>query len=372
MKAMLRRGLRIGIAIITALYMVLLPVNTQVTLAGYSETVEWSEDTLDILRRGTTKYNGVDYSKAPYYYNPLYYFLNYEDLRTAYGANPALLVEHYALYGIKEHRVANQQITRGAHAYGSSNEYIVPSYQLTQNQQNGLVVIPDEIHNNGGMNRRQETEARNVAKQLATSIYTIVMSTNNTSNNSGSGSGNNTTTTPVISEIQMVAYATGIVNAYCKAGKELTRLEVEQTNSKVYRTAYGVFCQHEFTSAGATRALGLIIDYLDQIIHQNNPDAAPLKWVHVNANTWSLQYCQLACDNHEAYADAINGIAGYGKHPTKGGVDQDIQQYVNYATLTKIINTCPPYGDNGQRSTQDLPLNDNTMTGGTYTKPISW
>ena len=227
-----------------------------------------------------------------------------------------------------------------------------------------MVVIPEQLHNNGGMNKRQDTEARSVAKQLAQSIYTTVMLANNpVNNNNNTANNNNNNTGPVISEIQMLAYATGIVNAYCNAGKELTRDEVNQKNSKVYRTAYGVFCAHEFTSAGATRALGLVVDYLDEIIHQNFPNAAPLKWVHVNANTWNLQYCQLACDNHEAYADAINGIAGYGKHPSQGGVEQDIQNYVDYATLSQIINSRPPFTDNGLKSTTDLPKNPNPMSG---------
>ena len=99
------------------------------------------------------------------------------------------------------------------------------------------------------------------------------------------------------------------------------------------------------------------------MIQQNYPGAPPLKWVHMNANTWEQQYCQIACDNHEAYADAIYGIAGYGKHPLQGGVEQDIQKYVTYATISQIMNTRPPYADNGKASTQDLPKNANPMKG---------
>ena len=327
---------------------------------AYDDTVKLSEDTYNTLLKGTTVYNGVDYG-AKYGYNPLYYFLNYNDLRIAFGADPAKLVEHYAIFGLKENRVANAPITRGAHAWSSSNEYIVPSNQLTKEKKDGMVVIPEQLHNNGGMNRRQETEARNVARQLATNIYNQVMTVN--ANSKKKSSKKSTSTTPQIPEIEMVAYATGIVQAYCNAGRELTQEEVKKSGSKVYRTAYGVFCAHEFTSAGATRALGLILDYLDQIVQQNNPGAAPIKWVHVNANTWNQQYCQIACNNHEAYADAIYGIAGYGKHPLEGGVEQDIQKYVDYATLTGIINTRPPYGDNGQASVVDPTMNANTMSG---------
>ena len=77
---------------------------------AYDDAVKLSEDTYNTLLKGTTKYNGVDYG-AKYGYNPLYYFLNYNDLRIAYGADPAKLVEHYAIYGIKETRVANAPIT---------------------------------------------------------------------------------------------------------------------------------------------------------------------------------------------------------------------------------------------------------------------
>ncbi len=336
-------------------------LGTPVKCSAYDDTVKLSEDTYNTLIKGTTVYNGVDYG-AKYGYNPLYYFLNYNDLRIAYGADPAKLVEHYALFGIKEKRVANKQITRGAQAWSSSNEYIVPSNQLTKDKKDGMVVIPDQLHNNGGMNRRQETEARSIAKQLATNIYNQIMS-NEKLNKKSKKSKKDTNTTPSIPEIEMVAYATGIVKAYCNAGTELTQDQVKKRNSKVYRTAYGVFCAHEYTSAGATRALGLVLDYLNEIIQTNNPGAAPIKWVHVNANTWNQQYCQIACNNHEAYADAIYGIAGYGKHPLEGGVEQDIQNYVSYATLSQIINTRPPYGDNGQATTYDPTMNANPMSG---------
>jgi hypothetical protein len=338
---------------------------TGVKCYATDDTVQLTEDTYNKLLNGTTVYNGVDYAKT-YGYNPLYYFLNYNDLRIAFGADPAKLVEHYAIFGIKEKRVANVPLTRGAHAWGSSNEYIVPSYQKTNKQKDGMVVIPEELHGNGGMNARQDVEARSIARQLALNIFNQVMnppSTQGNNSNSNNSSNSSSNSTPTVSEIKMVAYATGIVQAYCNAGEELTKEQVKKENSKVYRTAYGVFCAHRFTSAGATRALGLILDYLNDIIQQNYPGSAPLKWVHVNANTWEQQYCQIACDNHEAYADAILGIAGYGKHPLQGGVEKDIQSYVSYATLSQILNTRPPYDDFGNYSTQDLPLNNNPMSG---------
>ena len=137
---------RIGKTIICVALGAVILFNSPVVSRAYDDTVSISEDTYNTLTKGTRVYNGVDYG-AKYGYNPLYYFLNYNDLRIAYGADPAKLVEHYAVFGIKENRVANRQITRGAHSWGSSNEYIVPSSQLTSKQSNGMTVIPEQLHN---------------------------------------------------------------------------------------------------------------------------------------------------------------------------------------------------------------------------------
>ncbi|WP_155828036.1 hypothetical protein [Butyrivibrio sp. VCB2006] len=319
----------------------------KINVNAYNDTVQLQEDTYNTLIKGTTVYNGVDYAKTDGY-NPLYYFLNYADLRAAFGADPYKLVEHWALHGKAEKRTCNAAITRGTQAYSSKTEYIVPSYQLTSEQKDGLVVIPEEIHSNGGMNARQDIEARNVAKQLAQDIYDNV-STN----------GQNT-------QIEMVTYATAVVRAYCNAGKYTE-------TGNIYRTAYGVFIGHEYSSAGATRALGLILDYLDQIMVSVTNDPTndltypPLKWVHVNANQWTDQWCQVVCDNHEAYADPISGYAGYGKNPRNdaSASADDIQHYVEYSKETDVKSTRPPLveGNPPYKVTQNKQKNSNSMSG---------
>lgn len=313
-------------------------------------SVEIDEDTMLALGNFNKTYNGKDF-------NALCYFLNYQDLREdpGIGANPFALYQHYVDHGFGENRVADQVINPAARTSRSKFEYVVPRYQKTQTQKDGMSVIPDEIHSNGGMNRRQENEARSVALQLARHVYNRV-------NNFGSGT-----------QIEMVAYATGIVNAYCAAGKELTRDEVESTNNKLYRTAYGVFIGHQYTCAGSTRALGLILDYLDQLWYADfqaglKADYPPLKWVHVNANKWEDQWCQIVCDNHEAYADPIKSWAGYGVHPNWGGKRQDFREYYGYAFESDIINTRPRYVDGDYQLTgQPIHSNANPMGGQTDT-----
>lgn len=302
-----------GITMICGL--VLFPVNTLKVQAGplmQGDGIKISEDTRKTLEKGTTKYNGVDYSGAPYYYNPLYYYLNYSDLREAFGPNPELLIKHYVEFGLKEKRIANKEIVTGPYPESSSFEYVVPSYQKTSKKQDGMVVISGNLHSNGGMTRAQEVAARDIAYQISNYVYDQVKPKHDAYKDGD--------------QIKMVAYATGIVRAYCDLG-------TYTTDGKIYRTAYGVFIGGEYSCAGATRALGLVLDYLDAKVD----DDPPLKWVHVNANKWEDQWCQIVCDNHEAYADPTQSWAGYGKHPNQGGTKKDIKTYYNYANESDIF-----------------------------------
>ncbi len=302
----------------------------------YTEYVVITEDTFKRLSNATTTYNGVNYGKE---YNPLYYFLNYADLREAFGADPNKLIEHYVTIGKKppENRVADRLLVRYGETNSGNTEYVVPSAQKTKTKKDEMVVISGEVHSNGGMTRTQENEARNIARQLAASVFNQVM-------NNGDGS-----------QIQMLAYATGMVKAYCDRG-------TYTTEGKIYRTAYGVFIGNEYSCAGATRALGLVIDYINDYCQYYNSQVgekvfSPMIWVHVNANTWNNQYCQVICDNHEAYADAVAAWAGYGKHPDEGGKKQDVQSYVGIADETSVFTTVEPKVDGGRPIQSDPQYN---------------
>ena len=319
---------------------------------GYSEDVYLSEDTARTLYYGTNgdgtntptvsgTVRGTNFTKSSKIpsttFNALYYYLNYKDVREACGANPQTLVDNWVLFGNARTAAGVTQliVQDGSDGttypqYGSSSyEYVVPSNQKTSTKSDGMIVIQGEVHSNGGMNRQQEIAARSVASQIANFVFDQVLK-------NGSGT-----------QIEMVAYATGIVKAYCDRG-------TYTTNGTIYRTAYGVFIGDEYSSAGSTRALGLVLDYLDDLCQKwntaNKSDTyGPLKWVHVNANKWDDQWCQIVCDYHEAYADPIAGWAGYGKHPNDGGSAKDVKSYVSYAYESDIISTRSPLVD-GQTS----------------------
>ena len=77
-------------------------------------------------------------------------------------------------------------------------------------------------------------------------------------------------------------------------------------SGKDYCTAYGCFVKGEFSCAGATRALGMVLTDLGY------------KWKHVNENQWTHQWCELSMDGKTGYADSCvfpNGAVGYGKYP---------------------------------------------------------
>jgi len=271
-------------AILSATFLVSVSFSEVATLKIYA-----ADDPYTAFSKATTVYKGVDYKSE---YNPLYYYLNYGDLRTAFGANPDKLVEHWVIFGKKEGRVANKLI-------GDSTEFIVPTGE------EDVIVIPKTKHDNGGMTYDQEIQARNIAKQIAEAIENAAEASNSSGSSKTTSSSSKKNS---IKDVEKVAYAAGIVKAYCDLG-------TYTTEGKMYRTAYGVFIGGEHSCAGATRALGLILDYLG------------ISWVHKNINTWEDQWCQVIVDGKEGYGDGITATAGYGKHPNEGGDEKDVVSY---------------------------------------------
>lgn len=277
--------------------MLSLAVFTGASFSGAASIEAYAaDDPYTAFSKATTVYNGVDYKAE---YNPLYYYLNYGDLRNAFGANPDKLVEHWVIFGKKEGRVANRLI-------GDSTEFVVPTGDKD------VIVIPKTKHDNGGMTYDQEIQARNIAKQIAEAIENAADAGNSSGTSSASSASSSSKSKSSkkkpIKEVEKVAYAAGIVKAYCDLG-------TYTTEGKIYRTAYGVFIGGEYSCAGATRALGLILDYLG------------ISWVHKNINSWEDQWCQVIVDGKEGYGDGITATAGYGKHPNEGGNEKDVVSY---------------------------------------------
>ena len=100
-------------------------------------------------------------------------------------------------------------------------------------------------------------------------------------------------------DLERVKRAAVYVSTFCRQARYTQ-------SGPIYYTAYGVFIGKEYSCAGSTRALGLVLDYLGY------------PWSHANENQWSHQWNKLTLDGKVAYADGQAGLAGYGRHPQGG------------------------------------------------------
>ncbi len=96
------------------------------------------------------------------------------------------------------------------------------------------------------------------------------------------------------SDSARVAAAAWKVSQYCNKG-------TYTTEGSDYYTAYGVFISGEYSCAGATRALGMVLECMGY------------EWEHVNENQWTHQWCKLEMDGRIGWADGQMGGAGYGE-----------------------------------------------------------
>ena len=93
---------------------------------------------------------------------------------------------------------------------------------------------------------------------------------------------------------EKVYVAAYIVSCYCAN-------DTYTMSGKDYRTAYGVFVKGEYSCAGSTRALGLVLDCMGY------------SWTHVNENQYTHQWCELYMDGQKGWADGMGGDCGYGE-----------------------------------------------------------
>ncbi len=110
---------------------------------------------------------------------------------------------------------------------------------------------------------------------------------------------------------EKVAAAAKIVADQC--GK----ITYGQDANKYYRSPYGVFVSGNYTCAGATRALGRILEYMGY------------SWNHLNENDEYHQWCDVKMDGRIGWADGMGGTVGFGAHD-QFGLDYDINPNGNY------------------------------------------
>jgi hypothetical protein len=159
----------------------------------------------------------------------------------------------------------------------------------------------------GGM----EISGEEVALASATTLEAVAESAAGAAASSGASAGAGTG-----KEAEARAVAQGIadgigggsdlerINAAAYAVSQYTARGVYSTSGEDYRTAYGVFIKGEFSCAGATRALGMVLEYMGYT-----------NWTHTNPNQWVHQWCVVHTASGDIWADASfigAGMADYG------------------------------------------------------------
>ena len=105
---------------------------------------------------------------------------------------------------------------------------------------------------------------------------------------------------PAGSDLERVRAAAAAVAGYCSRA-------TYTSDDPDYKTPYGVLCKGVYTCAGATRALGLVLECMGY------------SWSHANANQWTHQWCELTMDGQKGWADGMGGLADYGECPFATG-----------------------------------------------------
>jgi hypothetical protein len=93
-----------------------------------------------------------------------------------------------------------------------------------------------------------------------------------------------------------VAYATYIISSVA------AELPYGRDSAGIYRSPASILCTENYTCAGATRALGRVLDYMG------------FEWEHTYENQNHHQWCVLTMDGQVGYADGMAGLVGYGTH----------------------------------------------------------
>lgn len=151
-----------------------------------------------------------------------------------------------------------------------------PEYEPQEPETTEFVVevipLPRELVDPAGYRaEKREAKARAVAEELAAAI-------------------------PDGTDLERVSMAAAVVADYCSRA-------MYTMDGEYYATAYGVFVKGEYSCAGATRALGMLLECMGY------------SWTHVNENLYTHQWVEVYMDGQLGWADGQLGMADYGEFP---------------------------------------------------------
>lgn len=110
-----------------------------------------------------------------------------------------------------------------------------------------------------------------------------------------------------LERVQMAAHIVSHFSKFCSY----------TMSGKDYSTAYGVFVKGEYSCAGSTRALGLVLTCMGY------------QWKHINENQYSHQWCEVYMDGQIGFADGQTGEVGYGTDTSLEFVNNPLISFID-------------------------------------------
>lgn len=110
-----------------------------------------------------------------------------------------------------------------------------------------------------------------------------------------------------LERVQMAAHIVSHFSKFCSY----------TMSGRDYSTAYGVFAKGEYSCAGSTRALGLVLTCMGY------------QWRHVNENQYSHQWCEVYMDGQIGFADGQTGEVGYGTDTSLEFVNNPLISFID-------------------------------------------
>lgn len=232
------------------------------------QTLDFGEELIELLKNYDDTFDGykmIEVSNLAYLNGSLVFW-------TLYSADEGNMIGDAGKYNFENEKLELAPIFSNSEDSEKTEEYTEGNATAESNASQSS---PDNTGHNyyKGLTAEQAAAGDAIAKQIADSVMA-----------------NSAYTT----DLQRVNAAAQIVQGYCK--NELYGADA----NKYYRSPYGVFVTGNWTCAGATRAMGRVLDFMGY------------SWTHVNENQWAHQWCVLTMDGQIGFAEGTCGCAKYG------------------------------------------------------------
>jgi hypothetical protein len=214
-----------------------------------------------------------------------YYAQANPDVVAALGTDENVLYQHYVTYGQYEGRLP----------YDSTSTETTTTISATTSAKPVTQETLDAANKKHNYYKKLSSDYVIASEQNAQWLAEMIMSN-----------------PELTTDYDKVAYATYIIAGVA------AQLPYGRDSAGIYRSPASIFCTENYTCAGATRALGRVLDYMGY------------EWEHTYENQNHHQWCVLTMDGQVGYADGMAGLVGYGTHMAESMTQGSSYSYFVY------------------------------------------